>query len=125
VGCCIIGAIVFGFIFGLWRRIGALFGFAVENKANNPALWRYGEVTDKTAPAVKLPLLSPRFAAALAGGVLSVVFAFMLVDHADHIRQEIICGFHQAGFSLGSGENPCAVNENHHGDGHTVSAHQH
>ena len=124
MGCCIIGAIVFGFIFGLWRRIGALFGVDVENKVNNPALWRYGEVTEKTAAAAKLPLLSPRFAAALAGGVLSVVFAFMMVDHADHIRQEITCGFHQAGFSLRSAGDPCIASENH-GDERAASTHHH
>jgi len=115
VGCCIIGAIVFGFIFGLWRRIGALFGYEVaENKANNPALWRLGDSAgDVSATPGKLPLLSPRFAAALAGGALSIVLAFWVVDHAAHIRQEVACGIHKAGF-FQSGDNPCASGQAPH-----------
>lgn len=120
MGCCIVGAIVFSFIFALWRRIGALFGVAVtEDRTANPAMWRLGETAAAGgASARKLPLISPRFAAALAGGALSIVLAFWVVDHAEHIRLEIACGMHKAGLSGGS-ENPCMG-----GDGQILDHHR-
>jgi len=108
MGCCIVGAIVFSFIFALWRRIGALLGVAVpEHRASNPAMWRLGESGEHGSPVKKLPLISPRFAAALAGGAMSIILAFWVVDHAEHIRQEVACGIYRVGLLLG-GKNPCA-----------------
>lgn len=127
MGCCIIGAIVFGFIFGLWRRIGALFGVDVEkSRGRNPALWRLGDSSEgrpgtpagtSSGTSSKVPLIAPRFAAAVAGGALSIVLGFWVVEHASHIRQEVTCGLHQAGLSLGDSALLCTAAVDHH-DGH-------
>ncbi|MFA5629919.1 MAG: hypothetical protein WC997_00290 [Porticoccaceae bacterium] len=103
MGCCIVGAIVFSFIFALWRRIGALLGVAVpEHRASNPAMWRLGESGEHGSPVKKLPLISPRFAAALAGGAMSIILAFWVVDHAEHIRMEVACVMYKTGVSAAS-----------------------
>lgn len=118
MGCCIIGAIVFGFLFGLWRRIGALFGVEVGNKKQNPVLWTYGSTPAPEMPVVKKPLLAPRFAALLMAVSLSIGAVVMAVQHGAHIRQEVTCGLHQAGLTLGDSALLCMAGVDHHSHHH-------
>ena len=91
MGCCILGAIIFGLLLRVWRRIRGLAGFSVQIEQRlEPAMWRLGQAEPAAVLALpQQPLISLRFATFMAGIVGLIVIGFTIHTHMAHVRMEL------------------------------------
>jgi len=92
MGCCILGAIIFGLLLRTWRRMRSWAGFAPATEQRlEPAMWRLGQAAPAGA-AIALsrpPLISARFATGMAGVIALIVAGFALHSRMAHVRVDL------------------------------------
>jgi hypothetical protein len=87
MGCCILGAIIFGLLLRVWGRIRSLAGFTITPAHRlEPAMWRLGQVE---AVLPRQPLISARFIGAMALIVGLIIVGFTVHARMPHVRLEL------------------------------------